>query len=853
MTIPQVKKEQEKNGRPGKVKVSSSNKQERGIVPTKSGFKRATSETVYVNSEVKDAVMKRAQELEASLPRNFPTMIKLMLPSHISGGFWLGLCKKFCVKHLGEKDMMMDLEDEDGKVFPVNCLVGKTGLSGGWRKFSTDHKLVKGDVVVFQLVKANKFMVYIVRARDFEQNDVALGLLKLEKTSLEEKSSLEEVEGALDLMELDCVLEKKSAHAKDLSRSGKATVAKTVDESDISSDDNYEPEDSENGSDEGFGFDVLDGIRMSSASAVDFQQVKSFDDFDIIVNGLVINSELSKHLQLKYYELCSSQKLFLHEQILNGLNCKLIAGVIAETINIADAIRASKFNGGGNDNGQQKEDFVTWESTLLAFQKLGMNVEFILTRLRQLMRLCDNANRCKRLKTERVEVGKEVKVLEAKLEESVRRMRRIDEEIEKLEIDDVEDVEVKFRELAKAPWTMTILQVKEEQAEPIFQRPSRSKGGFVPIKSTVSSYEPENDVMRKAQEIVSNLSANFPSLIKVMHPSHVNRGASVRLLAEFCHKHLPEEDSMIELEDENGEVDTTKYLAYKNTFSAGWAAFASKHDLVEGDVLVFVLLKPTKFKVYIVRTSRSEGVDGALDMGKKPVYTNNRSTSGKSAFKTVHDSDLSSDDNYVLDESKNESDEDFGFDIPDGIRMSSESTVDFRQVKSFADFDIIVNGLVINSELSKQLQHKYYELCSSQKLFLHERILDGLNCKLIAGVISQTINIADAIRASELGTQQKEEFVTWESTLSAFEKLGMNVEFILIRLRRLMGLCGNVNRLKRLKTERAEVGEKVKALEALLEKWARRTKMIDEEIERLELNDVVGVQARYRELAKSPW
>ncbi|CAI0457055.1 unnamed protein product [Linum tenue] len=411
MTIPQVKKEQEKNGRPGKVKVSSSNKQERGIVPTKSGFKRATSETVYVNGEVKDAVMKRAQELEASLPRNFPAMIKLMLPSHISGGFWLGLCKKFCVKHLGEKDMMMDLEDEDGKVFPVNCLVGKAGLSGGWRKFSTDHKLVKGDVVVFQLVKANKFMVYIVRARDFEQNDVALGLLKLEKTSLEEKSSLEE-------------------------------------------DDNYEPEDSENGSDEGFGFDVLDGIRMSSASAVDFQQVKSFDDFDIIVNGLVINSELSKHLQLKYYELCSSQKLFLHEQILNGLNCKLIAGVIAETINIADAIRASKFNGGGNDNDQQKEDFVTWESTLLAFQKLGMNVEFILTRLRQLMRLCDNANRCKRLKTERVEVGKEVKVLEAKLEESVRRMRRIDEEIEKLEIDDVEDVEVNFRELAKAPWSV---------------------------------------------------------------------------------------------------------------------------------------------------------------------------------------------------------------------------------------------------------------------------------------------------------------------------------------------------------------------------------------------------------------
>ncbi|CAI0457052.1 unnamed protein product [Linum tenue] len=398
MTIPQVKKEQEKNGRPGKVKVSSSNKQERGIVPTKSGFKRATSETVYVNGEVKDAVMKRAQELEASLPRNFPAMIKLMLPSHISGGFWLGLCKKFCVKHLGEKDMMMDLEDEDGKVFPVNCLVGKAGLSGGWRKFSTDHKLVKGDVVVFQLVKANKFMVYIVR------------------TSRNNRST-----------------------------SGKSAF-KTVHDSDLSSDDNYVLDESKNGSDEDFGFDIPDGIRMSSESTVDFRQVKSFADFDIIVNGLVINSELSKQLQHKYYELCSSQKLFLHERILDGLNCKLIVGVISQTINIADAIRASELGT------QQKEEFVTWESTLSAFEKLGMNVEFILTRLRRLMGLCGNVNRLKRLKTERAEVGEKVKALEALLEKWARRTKMIDEEIERLELNDVVDVQARYRELAKSPW-----------------------------------------------------------------------------------------------------------------------------------------------------------------------------------------------------------------------------------------------------------------------------------------------------------------------------------------------------------------------------------------------------------------
>ncbi|CAN1811076.1 hypothetical protein LINPERHAP1_LOCUS26126 [Linum perenne] len=163
---------------------------------------------------------------------------------------------------------------------------------------------------------------------------------------------------------------------------------------------------------------------MCEPAAIDFEQVKSFDDFDIVANGLVINCELSKHLQLKYYELCSSQKLFLHERILNGLNCKLIVGVISETINIADAIRASEFSG-ASYNTQQKEDFVTWENTLVAFEKLGMNVEFILIRLRLLMSLCDNAIRHKRMKSSDGQ----------------------------MEVDEV-DIEVKFREVAKAPWSI---------------------------------------------------------------------------------------------------------------------------------------------------------------------------------------------------------------------------------------------------------------------------------------------------------------------------------------------------------------------------------------------------------------
>jgi hypothetical protein len=42
-----------------------------------------------------------------------------------------------------------------------------------------------------------------------------------------------------------------------------------------------------------------------------------------------------------------------------------------------------------------------------------------------------------------------------------------------------------------------------------------------------------------------------------------------------------------------------KYIAYKTGLSAGWRQFSAAHKLVEGDVLVFQLVEPTKFKVLV--------------------------------------------------------------------------------------------------------------------------------------------------------------------------------------------------------------------------------------------------------------
>ncbi|CAN0841167.1 B3 domain-containing protein Os01g0234100 [Linum grandiflorum] len=387
--------------------------QEGGVVPNQSTIsttpcsktrKRVDVESVYVSGfKVENFLLLKAQEVRDSLPENLPTMIKAMLPSSVYSG--LRLERGFGAMHLPGDDTMIDLEDEDGLIHSAKYLVRKNGLSGGWKAFCIHHKLVPGDVLVFQLVEPTKFKVYIVRERKSDEIDVDLGLPQMDSDKAELKSE---------------------------------NLSKGYKESNNNLLSNNKSERQE--SDDGFGFSISDGIRMSESTSIDFEQVKSFDDFDIVVNGLVINCELSRNLQVKYYELCSSQKLFLHQHILSGLNCKLIAGVIAETVNIADAVRAA-----GDNTQQKKDEFATWENTLVAFEKLGMNVEFILTRLRQLMSLCDDANRHKRLRTERFQVEEEVKILKSKLDESVERIKRIDGEMEV-------DHEVKLRELAEAPW-----------------------------------------------------------------------------------------------------------------------------------------------------------------------------------------------------------------------------------------------------------------------------------------------------------------------------------------------------------------------------------------------------------------
>lgn len=115
------------------------------------------------------------------------------------------------------------------------------------------------------------------------------------------------------------------------------------------------------------------------------------------------------------------------------------------------------------------------------------------------------------------------------------------------------------------------------------------------------------EAARKAEELESQLDPEFPSFVKAMLHSHVVRGFWLGLPSHFCDTYMPKQDSIITLVDEKDEEFDTNYLAYKKGLSGGWAGFALCHGLRDGDAAVFELIKPTTFKVHIIRAASDDG------------------------------------------------------------------------------------------------------------------------------------------------------------------------------------------------------------------------------------------------------
>ncbi|CAI0447145.1 unnamed protein product [Linum tenue] len=177
----------------------------------------------------------------------------------------------------------------------------------------------------------------------------------------------------------------------------------------------------------------------------DFERVKRFQDFKIVANGSVINDKISELHLSKYYNLCLSQRSFLHRDLLDGFNIWTIAGTIIDICDIADANRSmSKV--------VPKKDLQTWGSKLKVYEKMGLNVGFLLVRLGKLELLADKANGYERLMKERDGMKEELQNLEEQVGRVKEKLERVEKEIDKLGVVGGGSIDRDFQELANAPW-----------------------------------------------------------------------------------------------------------------------------------------------------------------------------------------------------------------------------------------------------------------------------------------------------------------------------------------------------------------------------------------------------------------
>lgn len=362
-----------------------------------------------------------------------------------------------------------------------------------------------------------------------------------------------------------------------------------------------------------------------------------------------------------------------------------------------------------------------------------------------------------------------------------------------------------------------------------------------------------SSAMKRANEVQAKLSPKDPSFVKLMSRSHVTQGFWLGLPKKFSDKHLPECDCTLVLVDENGKQCNTKYLAYKSGLSAGWREFAITRDLHEGDVVVFHLISPTTFKVYIVREDNLGEVDGALGLLNLDAFAPQWTSEDHADQKTIKTEDIPI---SLEDNTQNiTSDVDLDSEVVDGIRFS-DTPITFEATKTFKSFSIVINGLVIDSKFTDNVRKKYYELCYSQGGFLHEHLLKGLNCNLVVGIISEVVNIADATKAYR-ACSSYDNLHVWEQTLQGFELLGMNVSFLCKRLELLLGIsseCDMIDesRFKEARVEQARAVEKMKGLEMKLSGLKEMMMKIDSEVE-AEIQASARKHERIKEIVSSPW
>ncbi|XP_042513334.1 B3 domain-containing protein Os01g0234100-like isoform X3 [Macadamia integrifolia] len=254
-------------------------------------YKAAKNQSfVSVSDAANSHSMKQAMEVQMNLAPEMPSFVKFMRQTHVTKCFWLSLPVDFG-KNLPREDCSITLVDESGEAYETKYLARKVALSAGWRGFSIAHNLVEGDSVVFELIEATKFKVYILRENGLAKFSEVAGDLPLAKENLAGRKN--------------CNADKRDKrHSTSRSLSNRQEKNQNVTPPGSTSNP---------------------GPPTGEQFEIDSEVVGSED-----LEG-------------------TSQKAFLHDLLPQGFNWKLISGIIIETVNVADYIRSCNLSTSEND------------------------------------------------------------------------------------------------------------------------------------------------------------------------------------------------------------------------------------------------------------------------------------------------------------------------------------------------------------------------------------------------------------------------------------------------------------------------------------------------------------------------
>ncbi|CAN0909807.1 Putative B3 domain-containing protein At5g58280, partial [Linum grandiflorum] len=137
-------------------------------------------------------------------------------------------------------------------------------------------------------------------------------------------------------------------------------------------------------------------------------------------------------------------------------------------------------------------------------------------------------------------------------------------------------------------------------------------------EAILASFEEREGARKAAERFERTLPSSDPVFVKSMVRSHVYSCFWLGLPSQFCTRYLPKRDSDIILEHEDGSTYDTKYISARAGLSGGWRAFALERKLNDGDAVVFHLVEPERFKVYIFRKT-SDPDEDAVDCKETDV------------------------------------------------------------------------------------------------------------------------------------------------------------------------------------------------------------------------------------------